>query len=337
MAWHCYLSCKDSGRKCPSSPQSCVSLSLCSTLRSTKWDLDMVQLPLISAPKNQASVLLLPELTSLLEKPWAMRRGWLSAGTLLELGRLGTLHHCSVLWVCAGGSEGCPRVCQPSGSLLLFQWFSQALAKRFCLQRTKSEQEKGICGGAWCGIPFTCCLALVCVATAAPLRQTSGNFLPIPSALWKHHKTSLAFFTLAYKRKNTCKPQSLMTHHKHETIAQGAETPPAHIPWGLSTHPQRDDEHILIAWRSPGASCHQSCPSAHVDGSSTVFPARLQLVASPYPPLGLDCVPSDPLCGTQALEHLWALAQCQLSELQVDPHTPLLVRTLSADSLWCSS
>lgn len=126
------------------------------------------------------------------------------------------------------------------------------------------------------------------MATAAPLRQTSGNFLPILSALWKHHKTSLAFFTLAYKRKNTCKPQSLMTHHKHETIAQGAEMPPAHIPWWLSTHPQRDDKHILSAWCSPGASCHQSCLSACVDGSSTAFPARLQLVASSYPLLGLD-------------------------------------------------
>lgn len=119
--WHSAAAwaAKTVAEKCPSSSRSCTALSLFSTLRSTKWDLNVVQLPLISVSKNQASVLLLSKFTSLPVKPWAVQSGWLHAGTLLELGRLG---HCvrSVPWVCAGGSEGCPRVCQPPGSLLLF-------------------------------------------------------------------------------------------------------------------------------------------------------------------------------------------------------------------------
>lgn len=198
---------------------------------------------------------------------------------LCELMRWNWVFSCST-GPCRGFKEEPQRPANPSSHSPYFSDFSNLMPRPFVCRKHAPGRGNELTEAHFevpeLGFPWSSGLTVVCrVASNSPPwdRQVEISF-PFPVScenIIKHPWHSLPLLTRGEK-KNTYKPQSLITHYKHETlraIAQGGETPQRWSPAGWVAAPRRRQARSRCSTRdaetpalaSPGR--FQPCPSLH--------------------------------------------------------------------------
>ena len=173
---------------------------------------------------------------------------WLQVTVLCELARLYRVFSCSV-GPCRVFEEEPQRPATPSTHSPYSSGFYNLMPRPFVCRkhalRRGSELAEAHLEVPELGFPCSSGLTLVCrVASNSPPwdRQVEISF-PSPAScenIIKHPWRSLPLLTRG--KKNVYKPQSLITHYKHETpraIAQGGEMPRCSSPAGWVASPLR--------------------------------------------------------------------------------------------------
>lgn len=196
---------------------------------------------------------------------------WLQVTVLCELMRWNWVFSCST-GPRRGFKEAPQRPANASSRSPYFSDFSNLMPRPFVCRKHAPGRGNELTEAHFevpeLGLPWSSGLTVVCrVASNSPPwdRQVEISF-PSPVScenIIKHPWHSLPLLTRGEK-KNTYKPQSLITHYKHETlraIAQGGETPQCSSPAGWVAAPRRRQARSCCSTQAavqrPARSCRR--------------------------------------------------------------------------------